>query len=75
MELLLSIGARKPEFLLTGRTLTDQGLMVTGMLLEGWTPGQLEQVIAGRPLPQPVRKTVGAIVSGRLRDANASPAP
>ncbi|MEU0002204.1 helix-turn-helix domain-containing protein [Streptomyces microflavus] len=75
VELLLSIGARKPEFLLTGRTLTDQGLMVTGMLLEGWTPGQLEQVIAGRPLPQPVRKTVGAIVSGRLRDANTSPAP
>ncbi|MCX4657315.1 helix-turn-helix domain-containing protein [Streptomyces microflavus] len=75
VELLLSIGARKPEFLLTGRTLSDQGLMVTGMLLEGWTPGQLEQVIAGRPLPQPVRKTVGAIVSGRLRDANVSPAP
>ncbi len=75
VELLLSIGARKPQYLLTGRTLTDQGLMVTGMLFEGWTPAQLEQVITGRPLPHPVRTSVGAIISTRLRDANASPAP
>lgn len=75
VQLLLSIGARKPQFLLTGRTLTDQGLMVTGMLLEGWTPGHSEQVITGRPLPQPVKATVGAIIARRLRDANASPAP
>ncbi|MEU8672717.1 helix-turn-helix domain-containing protein [Streptomyces anulatus] len=75
VELLLAIGSRDPRFLLTGRTLRDQGLMVTGMLLEGWTPQQLEHVIADRPLPQPVKASVGAIVARRLRDANTGPAP
>ncbi|MEU5560990.1 helix-turn-helix domain-containing protein [Streptomyces globisporus] len=75
VELLLAIGARDPRFLLTGRTLRDQGLMVTGMLLEGWAPRHLEQVIAGRPLPQPVTASVGAIVARRLRDASRGPAP
>ncbi|MFB7301398.1 hypothetical protein [Streptomyces rubiginosohelvolus] len=75
MELLLAIGARAPRFLLTGRTLRDQGLKVTGMLLEGWTPQQLEHVITGRPLPHVVTASVGAIVARRPRDANTAPAP
>lgn len=75
VELLLAIGAEQPAFLLTGKTLSDQGLTVGGMLLEGWTPQQLRQVIAGRPLPDNVRASVGAIVARRLRDALSGPAP
>ncbi|MFF9003628.1 hypothetical protein ACF1GW_38685 [Streptomyces achromogenes] len=75
MDLLLAIGAEKPEFLLTGKTLQDQGLVVAGMLLEGWTGEQLRQVIAGRKLPDQIATTVGAIVAGRLKQALMSPPP
>ncbi|MEU6017002.1 helix-turn-helix domain-containing protein [Streptomyces sp. NPDC047515] len=75
VDLLLAIGANSPQFLLTGKTLTDQGLTVTGMLIEGWTEDQLRHVIAGRPLPDEVKTSVGAIVARRLRDAIASPPP
>ncbi|MEV8101100.1 hypothetical protein [Streptomyces sp. NPDC088135] len=75
VDLLLAIGGKDPKFLLTGKTLTDQGLTVTGMLLEGWTEEQLRHVIAGRPLPDQVTTSVGAIVARRLRDAIASPLP
>ncbi|MEU6054199.1 helix-turn-helix domain-containing protein [Streptomyces xanthochromogenes] len=75
LDLLLSIGAEKPEFLLTGKTLRDQALTVNGMLLQGWTEQQLHQVIAGQRLPDQVTTTVGGIVSGRLRKALLSPPP
>lgn len=75
MDLLVAIGAEKPEFLLTGKTLQDQGLTVAGMLLEGWTPEQLRQVIAGRPLPDQITTTVGAIISVRIRQALSGPVP
>jgi hypothetical protein len=75
VDLLSAIGAEKPEFLLTGRTLRDQGLVVAGMLLEGWTPEHLRQVVAGRPLPGEIKTTVGAVVSSRLRQALTGPAP
>lgn len=75
VDLLLAIGAEKPEFLLTGTTLRDQGLTVTGMLAEGWTREQLRQIISGRELPSPIRTTVGAIVATRLRQALTSPVP
>lgn len=75
VDLLLAIGAEQPEFLLTGKTLQDQGMAVAGMLLDGWTPDQLRQVIAGRPLPDQVTTTVGAIVSSRLRQALSGPVP
>lgn len=75
VDLLLAIGADQPEFLLTGQTLQDQGMVVAGMLLEGWEPDQLRQVIAGRPLPDQIQTTVGAVVSGRLRSALMAPAP
>lgn len=75
VELLLAIGAEKPEFLLTGKTLRDQGLTLAGMLLAGWTEAQLYQVIAGRPLPQQVKTSVGSIVARRIRDALAGPPP
>ncbi|CAM5322331.1 hypothetical protein SCHAM137S_02010 [Streptomyces chartreusis] len=75
IRLLLSIGAARPELLLAGRALTDQGRVVTVMLESGWSPEQLRHVIAGRPLPYPVRTTVGAIVAARLRAAQAYPPP
>lgn len=75
VDLLLAIGAKDPKFLLTGKTLTDQGLTVTGMLLEGWTEDQLRYVITGRPLPEQVKTTVGAIVACRLREAITGPSP
>lgn len=75
VDLLVAIGAEKPEFLLTGKTLQDQGRAVAGMLMDGWTPDQLRYVIAGRRLPDDITTTVGAIVSGRLRQALSGPVP
>lgn len=75
VALLAAIGNDQPAFLLTGKTLRDQGLTVAGMLLEGWTEQQLRQVIAGRALPSPVKASVGAIVARRLRDALSTPVP
>ncbi|MFF3547631.1 hypothetical protein ACFYXD_38090 [Streptomyces platensis] len=75
VELLLAIGNEQPEYLLTGRTLAHQGLAVSGMLLEGWTPQQIRQIITGRPLPDTITTTVGGIVSGRLRAAMAAGIP
>ncbi|MGW1616395.1 hypothetical protein ACWCQZ_44505 [Streptomyces sp. NPDC002285] len=75
IRLLLSIGTAHPELLLTGQALTDQGRVVTVMLDAGWSPEQLRHIIAGQPLPHPVRTSVGAIVSARLRAAQAYAPP
>ncbi|MGW4606834.1 hypothetical protein ACWENS_26655 [Streptomyces sp. NPDC004532] len=75
IRLLLDLGAARPELLLTGQALTDQGRVVTVMLETGWSPEQLRHVIATRPLPNPVRTTVGAIIAARLRAAQAYPPP
>ncbi|MFF4836965.1 hypothetical protein [Streptomyces sp. NPDC001315] len=75
IQLLLEIGASRPELLLTGKVLTDQGRVATVMLEAGWSSEQLRHVITDRPLPQPVRTTVGAIIAARLRAAQAYPPP
>ncbi|MFC7011212.1 hypothetical protein ACFQMH_05695 [Streptomyces viridiviolaceus] len=75
IRLLLEIGASRPELLLTGPALTDQGRVATVMLEAGWSPEQLRHVITGRPLPNPVRTSVGAIIAARLRAAQAYPPP
>ncbi|MGW7671476.1 hypothetical protein ACWGJX_30785 [Streptomyces sp. NPDC054775] len=75
IRLLLDLGAARPELLLTGQALTDQGRVVTAMLEAGWSPEQLRHVIATRPLPNPIRATVGAIIAARLRAAQAYPPP
>ncbi|MEU9522820.1 hypothetical protein [Streptomyces sp. NPDC048224] len=75
IQLLLEIAAARPELLLTGKTLTDQGRVVTVMLESGWTSTQLRHVIAGRPLPTSVRTSVGAIIAARLHAAQAYPPP
>jgi hypothetical protein len=74
VDLLLAIGAARPELLLTGKTLRDQGVMATGLLEAGWPVPLLWEVIA-RPLPDPIEKTVGAVISGRLKVAAAMPVP
>ncbi|WP_433455654.1 hypothetical protein ACQPXS_01400 [Streptomyces sp. CA-142005] len=75
IRLLLEIGASRPELLLTGKTLTDQGRVATVMLEADWSADQLRHVITDRPLPSPVRTSVGAIIAARLRAAQAYPPP
>ncbi|MFE0477794.1 hypothetical protein ACFW2V_39995 [Streptomyces sp. NPDC058947] len=75
VRLLLQIGAQRPELLLTGHALADQGTAVSAMLNAGWTREQLNHVISARPLPSPIRTTVGAIIAARLRAAQAYPPP
>ncbi|MGW3681261.1 hypothetical protein [Streptomyces prasinus] len=75
IRLLLEIAASRPELLLTGKALTDQGRVVTVMLEAGWSAEQLRHVITDRPLPSPVRTSVGAIIAARLRAAQAYPPP
>ncbi|MFF6993236.1 hypothetical protein [Streptomyces sp. NPDC010273] len=75
IRLLLEIGAHRPELLLTGKALTDQGRVATVMMDAGWSLAQLRHVITGRPLPRPVRTSVGAIIAARLRAAQAYPPP
>ena len=75
IRLLLELGAERPELLLTGKALTGQGRVATVMLEAGWSHEHLRHVIAARPLPHPVRTTVGAIVAARLRAAQAYPPP
>ncbi|MBL1110491.1 hypothetical protein JK361_39125 [Streptomyces sp. 5-8] len=75
IRLLLEIGASRPELLLTGLALTDQGRVATVMLEAGWSAEQLRHVITGRPLPNPVRTSIGAIIAARLRAAQAYPPP
>ncbi len=47
--------------------------MVSGLLASGWPVPLLWEVIA-RPLPE-LRRTVGAVISGRLKAAAATPVP
>ncbi|MGI5380691.1 hypothetical protein ACQEV2_42195 [Streptomyces sp. CA-251387] len=75
VRLLLAIGAQRPELLLTDQVLAEQGRTISAMLDAGWTCEQLQHVISGRPLPHPVRTTVGAIIAARLRAVQAYPPP
>ncbi|MEU5335540.1 hypothetical protein AB0G51_19695 [Streptomyces asoensis] len=75
IQLLLEIAATHPALLLTGKALIDQGRVATVMLEAGWSREQLWHLITYRPLPQPVRTTVGAIIAARLRAAQAYPPP
>ncbi|MFF3617268.1 hypothetical protein [Streptomyces sp. NPDC002580] len=75
IRLLLEIAGSRPQLLLTGKALTDQGRVVTVMMEAGWSSEQLRHVITDRPLPNPVHTTVGAIIAARLRAAQAYPPP
>ncbi|AWW35435.1 hypothetical protein [Streptomyces cadmiisoli] len=73
IRLLLDIGARGPDLLLTGPVLTDQGRVITAMMGAGWNTEHLRHVVTHRPLPDRVRTTVGAIIAARLCTAHAYP--
>ncbi|MFI1890743.1 hypothetical protein [Streptomyces jumonjinensis] len=73
VDLLLSIGSWRPDLLLTGQTLLDQGRMVTGLLDAGWRMEMLRELITS-PLPENTR-SVGAVIAARLRAAASMPVP
>ncbi|MEU6756078.1 helix-turn-helix domain-containing protein [Streptomyces sp. NPDC046685] len=73
VELLQGLGFERPELLLTGKVLTDQARMVDGMLLEGWSRDHILTELL-RPLP-PQTRSVGAVISRRLRDMLSTPVP
>ncbi|MFF4189082.1 hypothetical protein ACFYZ9_38425 [Streptomyces sp. NPDC001691] len=75
VQLLLGVGMRDPDLLLTGPALREQGQIATALLENGWQPDQLVHLIAGRPLPRPIRKSVAAIIAARLRAAQNTPLP
>ncbi|MEU7061479.1 hypothetical protein [Streptomyces sp. NPDC046197] len=75
IRLLLEIAASRPELLLTGPALTDQGRVASVMMDSGWSAEQLRHVITDRSLPKTVRTSIGAIIAARLRAAQAYPPP
>ncbi|MGW3627620.1 helix-turn-helix domain-containing protein [Streptomyces sp. NPDC000880] len=73
VDLLLGLGHKRPELLLTGKVLQDQARVVDGLLLEEW-PQDLILTALLRPLPEQTR-SVGAVISRRLRDLSSTPLP
>lgn len=73
VNLLLGIGHHRPELLVTGKVLSDQGLMIDGLLASGWTRELLVPALL-RPLP-PGTRSVGAVIARRVRDLVATPVP
>ncbi|MET8420859.1 hypothetical protein ABZV41_35805 [Streptomyces sp. NPDC005098] len=73
VQVLRAVAAEAPEWTIThAESLRDQGLVASGMLLEGFTPQEIRHALLSKPLPQPVRTTVGAVVGRRLRDLFAA---
>lgn len=64
-----------PEFLLTGKTLTDQAEIVTKMLSDGWSAAQIRHVVTGPGWPNVIKTSREAIIAGRLHRAAAGSAP
>lgn len=73
VDLLVGLGGQRPELLLTGKVLEDQGRMVDGLLLSDW-PRDLILTALLRPLPENTR-SVGAVISQRLSDLARTPVP
>ncbi|MFE2090722.1 hypothetical protein [Streptomyces sp. NPDC059460] len=73
VQVLRAVAAEVPEWTIThAESLRDQGLVASGMLLEGFTPQEIRHALLSKPLPQPVRTTVAAVVGRRLRDLIAA---
>ncbi|MFC9280932.1 hypothetical protein [Streptomyces collinus] len=73
VDLLLGLGHERPELLLSGKVLADQGRAADGLLLGGWSR---ELILAAllRPLP-PDTRSVGAVLAKRLSDLAGTPVP
>ncbi|MFF9489154.1 helix-turn-helix domain-containing protein [Streptomyces sp. NPDC014676] len=74
VRFLQELGSRNPELMITGRPLRDQGLVVDELFARGWKDEVLWELLT-RPLPQPLRKDVSAVIAKRLRDVGDSPIP
>ncbi|MFF3058646.1 hypothetical protein [Streptomyces sp. NPDC057909] len=73
VQVLRAVAAEAPEWTIThAESLRDQGLVASGMLLEGFTPQEIRYALLSKPLPRPVRTTVAAVVGRRLRDLFAA---
>ncbi|MEV6332286.1 hypothetical protein [Streptomyces sp. NPDC051909] len=69
VQVLRAIAAEAPQWTIThAKSLKDQGLVVTGMLESGFTAQEIRHALVSQQLPDPLRTTVAAIVSRRLRD-------
>lgn len=73
VSLLQAVALRRPDLTLTGKVLSDQGLMVTGLLASGWAPQNVMAELL-RPLPIDTR-SVGAVISKRLAIMANTPVP
>ncbi|MEU5510830.1 helix-turn-helix domain-containing protein [Streptomyces fungicidicus] len=73
VDLLLVVGNQRPELLLTGKVLADQGRAVDGLLLADW-PRDLILSALLRPLPADTR-SVSAVLAKRLSDLLMTPLP
>ncbi|MFF4902305.1 helix-turn-helix domain-containing protein [Streptomyces sp. NPDC001068] len=73
VDLLLGLGHERPELLLTGKVLQDQGRAVDGLLLDDF-PRDLILTVLLRPLPTDTR-SVGAVIARRLSDLASTPVP
>ena len=67
-DVLRAVMAELPEWTLDAAALRDQALTVDGLLASGFTPAEIRNVFASRPLPAPLTHTVGAVAARRLRD-------
>ncbi|MFI8093781.1 hypothetical protein ACIF9R_36680 [Streptomyces sp. NPDC086080] len=74
MRFLQELGSKHPRLMITGKPLRDQGLVVDELFSLGWKDEVLWELLT-RPLPEPLRKSVSAIIAKRLRDALESPLP
>jgi hypothetical protein len=68
VELLRAIRAELPAWDLDRDTIRDQGVLVTGMLDKGFTPGEIRDAFARRLPPENLTHTIGAVAARRLRD-------
>lgn len=74
VRFLQELGNEHPKLMITGKPLQDQGLVVDELFRRGWQDEVLWELLT-RPLPQPLRKDVSAIIAKRLRDTMESPLP
>ncbi|MFI8206689.1 helix-turn-helix domain-containing protein [Streptomyces sp. NPDC085937] len=74
VRFLQELGNQHPRLMITGKPLRDQGTVVDELFARGWKDEVLWELLT-RPLPEPLRKDVSAVIAKRLRDALDSPLP
>jgi DNA-binding MarR family transcriptional regulator len=74
VRFLQELGNARPKLAIIGKPLQDQGAVVDELFARGWKDEVLWELLT-RPLPEPLRKDVSAIIAKRLRDALDSPLP